>query len=226
MGRGARVLRPEQAERRRAAQRVQVARRGTEARSAVGADPGEHPPAAARRAPAALGGSRGQRLRRPRRSRRNSRGGLRGRWFRRDGRPAQSTTGLEADVPRLESGQLVRRFTRRDELWKPCAHPDADQRCPLGGVQDAQAPGHLDHAHRRRPVLHHRFGLDGEGQADGTVGRRRRHVRLRQHAPRGGWERRLDQLSLEHLVSTDVSRRRSRPCGPRSRRPSRRSAAT
>ena len=52
------------------------------------------------------------------------------------------------------------------------------------GFKTLRIPGDLDESHRRGAGVHDRFGLDGQGDADGAVGGRRRHVRLREHAPR------------------------------------------
>ena len=116
-----------------------------------------------------------------------------GRQLRRRGQrhdwPAHSARGRQAHGPGVESGKLLRLVPQRDQLGQPHADANPDQCRAFGRVQDAEAPGHLDQPHRGGPVLHHRFGVDGQGHPNRSVGHRCWHVRLRQYPPRGGWER-------------------------------------
>ena len=106
------------------------------------------------------------------------------RRLRRNDGAAAPAAGPELDAAGLEPGQLVRRHAQRDQLGQPHAQSDPDQGGARGGVQHAQNSRDLDESHRRGAGVHDRRGVDGQGDADRAVGRRRGHVRLREHAPR------------------------------------------
>ena len=125
------------------------------------------------------------------------------RKHRRDQRTAHAAAGGQADDSWLEPGQLVRREPDGDQLGKPGADASFHQRRTHRRVQDLAAAGHLDGSHRRRPGVHHRLGLDEPGDADGAVGGRRRHVRLRQHPPRGGRQWRMGHLPVVDVGGAD-----------------------